>query len=42
MRGQGLLEYALLILFVALIVFAALMLAAPTLNTIFNSVTPVL
>jgi Flp pilus assembly pilin Flp len=35
-RGQGLLEYALIIVFVAIVVFGALLLVGPTLSSIFQ------
>ena len=41
-RGQSLVEYILIILFVALAVFLALSLLAPTLNSIFRSLPPAL
>ena len=37
-RGQGLLEYALIIVFVAMVVFLSLALIAPSINSIFNQV----
>ena len=36
-RGQGLLEYTLIILFVAMIVFGALLMVGPTLSSIFQN-----
>jgi Flp pilus assembly pilin Flp len=36
-RGQGILEYALIILFVAMIVFGALLMVGPTLSSIFQN-----
>jgi Flp pilus assembly pilin Flp len=36
-RGQGILEYALIIVFVAMIVFGALLLVGPTLSSIFQN-----
>lgn len=41
-RGQALVEYALIILLVALAVVAALSLLAPTINSIFRSIPPAL
>lgn len=41
-RGQGLVEYALIILFVAVAVALALSLLAPTINSIFRSIPPAL
>lgn len=41
-RGQGLVEYALIILFVALAVVLALSLMAPTINSIFRAIPPAL
>jgi Flp pilus assembly pilin Flp len=41
-RGQGLVEYVLIILFVALAVVLALSLLAPTINSIFNAIPPAL
>lgn len=41
-RGQGLVEYALVILLVALAVVAALSLLAPTINSIFRAIPPAL
>ncbi len=41
-RGQGFLEYALIILVVALVIFGALLLIGPTLSSIFDSVRPAL
>jgi Flp pilus assembly pilin Flp len=41
-RGQGLVEYVLIILFVALAVMLALSLLAPTINSIFNAIPPAL
>lgn len=39
-RGQGFLEYALIILFIVLVVFVTLMLLGPTLANIFSGVAP--
>jgi Flp pilus assembly pilin Flp len=36
-RGQGLLEYALIIVFVAIVVFGALLLVGPTLSSVFQN-----
>jgi Flp pilus assembly pilin Flp len=41
-RGQSLVEYVLIILFVALAVVLALSLLAPTINSIFRSIPPAL
>lgn len=41
-RGQSLVEYALIIVFVALAVALALSLLAPTLNSIFRAIPPAL
>lgn len=41
-RGQGLVEYALIILLVALAVFLALTLLGPTISSIFSSIPPAL
>jgi Flp pilus assembly pilin Flp len=41
-RGQSLVEYILIILFVAVAVFLALSLLAPTLNSIFRALPPAL
>lgn len=41
-RGQSLVEYALIILLVAIAVVAALALLAPTINSIFRAIPPVL
>jgi Flp pilus assembly pilin Flp len=41
-RGQGLVEYVLIILFVALAVVLALSLLAPVINSIFRSLPSVL
>ncbi len=41
-RGQSLVEYVLIILFVALAVILALSLLAPTINSIFRSIPPAL
>lgn len=41
-RGQGFVEYALIILFVVLIVFGGLFLLGPVLTSIFNLVPPAL
>ena len=41
-RGQGLVEYVLIILFVALAVALALSLMAPTINSIFRALPPAL
>lgn len=41
-RGQGLVEYVLIILFVALAVALALSLLAPTINSIFRAIPPAL
>lgn len=41
-RGQGLVEYVLIILFVALAVALALSLLAPTINSIFQTIPPAL
>ena len=41
-RGQALVEYVLIILFVALAVALALSLLAPTINSIFRSIPPAL
>jgi pilus assembly protein Flp/PilA len=37
-RGQGMLEYALIIALVAVVVIASLVLLGPQINNIFNSV----
>jgi pilus assembly protein Flp/PilA len=41
-RGQGLVEYALIILFVAIAVIAILALLGPVIGRIFSQVTPAL
>lgn len=41
-RGQGLLEYALIMVFVMLVVFTALILLGPTLATIFDNINSAL
>lgn len=41
-RGQGFAEYALVILFIALVVFGALVLIGPLLGSIFSNVRPAL
>ncbi|HEY7781035.1 MAG TPA: hypothetical protein VIC85_12550 [Ktedonobacterales bacterium] len=41
-RGQGLVEYAFILLLVALVVFGVLLLIGPTLGSIFSQVTPAL
>lgn len=41
-RGQSLVEYVLIILFVALAVVLALSLLAPTINSIFRAIPPAL
>ena len=41
-RGQGLVEYALIIVLVALVVVLALSLMAPTINSIFRAIPPAL
>ncbi|HEU5346931.1 MAG TPA: hypothetical protein VFU60_21470 [Ktedonobacterales bacterium] len=41
-RGQGLVEYVLIILLVALAVVLALSLLAPTINSIFRAIPPAL
>jgi Flp pilus assembly pilin Flp len=41
-RGQGLTEYALVILFIALVVFGALVLLGPVLGSIFSNIKPAL
>lgn len=41
-RGQGLVEYALIILFVAIAVVAAVTLLGPTISSIFNQIPPAL
>lgn len=38
-KGQGLTEYALLLIFVAMVVLAILMLMGPTLGNIYSQVT---
>ena len=38
-KGQGLVEYALIILLIAVGVFVALSLVAPQLNNVFNRIT---
>jgi pilus assembly protein Flp/PilA len=37
-QGQGLVEYALILVFVAVVVFASLMLFGPTLENTFSSI----
>lgn len=37
-RGQGLVEYALIIALVAIVVFAALLIIGPALGNIFSSI----
>jgi Flp pilus assembly pilin Flp len=37
-RGQGLLEYSLIILFVALVVFGGLLLLGPQVTSVFNNI----
>ena len=39
-RGQGLVEYALIIVLVALAVFAALVVLGPAIGSIFSLITP--
>ena len=39
-RGQTLVEYALIILLIALAVFAILVLLGPTIGSIFSKITP--
>ena len=39
-RGQGLLEYSLLILFMAIAVFAILALLGPAIGNIFSNIKP--
>lgn len=41
-RGQGLVEYALIILFVAIAVFAVLALLGPAIGNIFSQIKPAL
>jgi pilus assembly protein Flp/PilA len=41
-RGQGLVEYALIIVLVALVVFLAVALLGPTISSIFSSIPPAL
>ena len=41
-RGQGLVEYALIILFVAIAVIAILALIGPAIGSIFSQIKPVL
>lgn len=41
-RGQSLVEYALIIAFVAIAVIVALSLLAPTINSIFRAIPPAL
>lgn len=41
-RGQGLLEYALIILFVALVVFGALLVLGPHVSSSLSGVLPAL
>ncbi len=41
-RGQGLVEYVLIILFVALAVVLALSLLAPAINSMFHAIPPAL
>lgn len=41
-RGQALVEYALIIVLVAIVVAFALSLLAPTINSIFRSIPPAL
>ena len=38
-EGQGLVEYALIILLIAIIVIAALLLLGPAIGNIFNNIT---
>ena len=38
-RGQGMLEYALIIALVAIVVIASLILLGPTISDIFNNIT---
>lgn len=37
-RGQGILEYSLIMLFIVLVVFGGLILLGPELNHVFNSI----
>ena len=41
-RGQGLVEYALIIAFVVIVVVGGLVLLGPSINSIFNQVQPAL
>jgi pilus assembly protein Flp/PilA len=41
-RGQGLVEYSLLILFMAIAVFAILILLGPAIGNIFSNIVPAL
>jgi Flp pilus assembly pilin Flp len=41
-RGQGFVEYALLILFVALVVFGTLILLGPAIANVFSNIKPAL
>lgn len=41
-RGQGMLEYALIIVFVMIVVFTSLMLFGPTLTKLFDTVNSAL
>jgi len=38
-EGQGLIEYALIIVLIAIVVIAALLLLGPAIGNIFNSIT---
>ncbi|MEO7002033.1 MAG: pilus assembly protein [Ktedonobacterales bacterium] len=38
-RGQGLVEYALIIALVAIVVIAALLLLGPTISNVFTTIT---
>lgn len=38
MRGQGMLEYSLIMLFIVLVVFGGLILLGPQLNDVFNNI----
>jgi len=41
-RGQGLVEYALIIAFVVIVVVGGLVLLGPSINSIFNQIQPAL
>lgn len=41
-RGQGLVEYALILVFVALVVFAVLLILGPTIGNVFSTLNDTL